>query len=210
MKTYNAIYKYGHLFDKESGKRILLKENAELAIVIESEEKNLYKIDPKNNPKDDGNVPRTSEGLLEIIKAENYYHSEKILSVNQHIYFIIKAGEKDEQGKRPFTCCFRITLLEDLFMVWKDKDTKLGEFFYKDRRSCSCVVDKIEFGELEGLYFEPIYGSSLSDVYTLTFEMYFSRFGRSGVNIYKYLQFVPNGSTEQFEELRQISRYKHQ
>lgn len=208
MKTYNSIYKYGHLYDKETGKRILIKENAEIALVIESDEKSLYKIDPMNNPNDEGNKPRRPSDLLAQIQAERFFHYEKILSANEHLFFVIKAGEKDENGKRPFACCFQVTLLEDLYMVWKDDKTEIGEFFNKDNRSCSCIVDRLMYGEIEEQYFEPIYGSSLSDVYTLTYEMYFSRFGRSGVNIYKYLQFTPDSSPKQFEEIRRIENYQ--
>ena len=59
MNTYiNAIYKYGHLYDRETGKRILLKESVELALVIQSRQADLYVVDPKNDPNDEGNKAR--------------------------------------------------------------------------------------------------------------------------------------------------------
>jgi len=203
MHTYiNAIYKYGHLYDRETGKRILLKDNAELALVVESRQKDLYTVDPKNDPDDEGNKPRPIETLTELIDAEGFHHVQKLKDRGEHLYFVIKAGDKNEQGRRSYECCFRVTLLEELYMVWKHAGETDGEFYFRDNRGCSCVVDKLVYGELDEKYFEPIYGSSLNDVYTLTYEMYFARFGRSSANIYKILTEEPRGKSQPFMSLR--------
>lgn len=207
MKAYNAIYKYGHLYDAETGQRILLKENSEIALVIQSFERDIYAVDPKNDPNDEGNLPRSVEDLKALVESEQYHHFEKVLDRNQHLYLKIKAGDKDEQGKRRYDCCFRVTLLEELYMIWKAPGTKIGEFFLKHNRSCSCVVDALIYGELDKHFFEPIYGSSLSDVYTLTYEMYFSRFGRSGVNIYKFIHSDPYINDKTMEQKRDIENF---
>lgn len=204
MKTFNAVYKYGHLYDRDTNKRLLLKDDIKLVVVIDSEETDLYRVDPKNNPDDEGNQPRSAEKILEQIKDEHYNRVEKVANRGEYLYFTIKAGERDEQKRRSFNCCFRVQLLEELYMVWKTASVnELGEFFSKDNQSCSCVVDQLEYGEIDGRYFERVYGSSLSDVRTLTYEMYFSRFGRSGVNIYKVLLSQPNERGEPFMGIRE-------
>ena len=205
MKTFNAIYKYGHLYDRKTGKRILLREDAELALVIPSEHDDLFTVDPMNQPNADRNRPRTQQALQEQIADERYHEVRKIMDRGQHLYFTIKAGQQDENRRHRFVCCFRVELLEELYLVFKSSTDTLGEFFIKNNHSCSCVVDKVVYGELDEFYFEPIYGSWLNDAYTLTYEMYFSRYGRCGVNIYKQLTFRPHQAGEPFMELRKKS-----
>jgi hypothetical protein len=41
MKNLNAKYKYGHLWDKTTGKRIILKDNSEILIKALSSQSNL-------------------------------------------------------------------------------------------------------------------------------------------------------------------------
>ena len=203
MKSFNAVYKYGHLYDQETGQRLLLKDNVELTVVIHSKKDDLYTIDPKNNPNDTGNKPRPRELLWELLMNENYHEVHKIMGCGDYLYFNIKTREKNVDRHFTYNCCFRVQLLEDLYLVFKSPKEKLGEFFIKNYHSCSCVVDQLVYGELEKKFLEPIYGSSLSDAYTLTNEMYFSRFGRSGVNIYKYLTFEPGEVGEPFMQVRQ-------
>ena len=134
--------------------------------------------------------------------AEGYHEVRKLKDRGDYLYFAIKAGDKNEQGRKPYECCFRVQLLEELYMVWKSPNDTDGDFYLCDNRSCSCVMDKLEYGELESRYLEPIYGSSLSDVYTLTYEMYFARYGRSGPNIYKHLLLHPGQSGQPFMHIR--------
>lgn len=203
MHTYlNAIFKYGHLYDRETGKRILIKDDVELAIVIQSRQSDLYTVDPKNDPEDEGNKPRSTEELEAQVMSEGFHKVRKLKGRGDYLYFVIKAGDKNEQGRRPYECCFRVKLLEELYMVWKSPTQEDGEFYHKDYRSCSCVVDELVYGELAKKYFEPIYGSSLSDVYTLTYEMYFARYGRSGPNIYKHLLLSPYQTGQPFMQIR--------
>ncbi len=205
MHSYlNAIYKYGHLYDRETGKRILLKDDVELAVVIQSRLDDIYLIDPKNDPNDEGNKPRSVEELSTQVYSEGFDEVRQLKGRGEYLYFVIKAGDKNEQGRRPYECCFRVQLLEELYMVWKGPSTLDGDFYSSEgrTRSCSCVVDKLEYGELETRYFEPVYGSSLSDVYTLTYEMYFARYGRSGPNIYKHLLLYVRQHGHPFMQIR--------
>ena len=202
MKSFNAVYKYGHLYDRTTGKRLLLKDNVDLTVVIHSEKDDLFTVDPKNNPDDTGNKPRSRENLWELLMNESYDEVHKIMGCGDYLYFTIRAGEKNADQRYAYNCCFRVQLLEDLYLVFKTPKDEMGEFFIKNYHSCSCVVDHLMSGELEEKLVEPIYGSSLSDAYTLTYEMYFSRFGRSGVNIYKYLTFQPGELGEPFMQMR--------
>ena len=203
MQTYlNAIHKYGHLYDRETGKRILLKDDVELVVVIESRHNNLHTVDPKNDPDDEGNKPRLIEELKSEMDSEDFYQVRKLKDRDDYLYFVIKAGEKNEQGRRSYECCFRVKLLEESYMVWKGPSVVDGEFYSSDSRtrSCSCVVDKLEYGNTR--YFEPVYGSSLSDVYTLTYEIYFARYGRSGPNVYKHLLLYVRQPGQPFMQIR--------
>ena len=65
MKTFNAEYLHGKLYDVESGKRIILEENAKLSVIVE--EKYVLEKEPYNFKID----TQSEEDLLSNIKKKN-------------------------------------------------------------------------------------------------------------------------------------------
>lgn len=176
MKAYDIVYKYGHLYDKNTQKRLIIKDGAKITITIDTKDllekdPNIIEMEILNNEKKEMQIKEFSDRL-------GMKSFTKILSAGEFLYFRIKAGvRKGDEQTEPFQSVFRVRLLEDLYVYNKTKDVTDVSFF-----ECQCEVEKC-MTELE--FFESIRAASLNDAYTKTYELYFAMFGKSTANAFK-------------------------
>lgn len=163
MKSAEIIYKYGHFYDLQTGKRLLLKDG-ESAVLVYNSSMSLLIEDPLNKELK-ARSSREIEQSLEVLPHFQWH--AKLLSAGDHLQFTINSQilTSDDQEKLKIT--FRTTLLEDLY-YYKTTARSLA--------SCHCVVDQVIWGNLP--YFEPIYASSLNEAHSRTFVHYFSKYGQ--------------------------------
>lgn len=196
MKAINAIYKHRHLYNKDTGKRIILEENSEISITVQ--EDSLLQEDPYNPPH---KFLRTREQIIEELESKNL-KSSLFLEKGSNLWFRVNAGEKIRKSKpnrnwsekseeenfinNKDAYLFEIQLEEDLFWVAKEfESTSIVS-------ECACTVVKEYYNHLR--YFEPIYATSLNKAYTNTFEFYFPMYASATASIYERISMNKNGN----------------
>jgi hypothetical protein len=167
MKAYNAVYKYGHLYDSETGKRILLADNSKFSVTVNAED--VLAVDPYNHEFE----LRDPDSIIASLKEKKYKEASKVLPAGSKIFFDISAGSKGKKTERLF-CNFQVQLLEDLFIARKEAGGKYNIM------ECHCVVEQCLSGNLN--FFEPIYSYSVNNAYMKTYDFYFRLFGSPTVN----------------------------
>jgi hypothetical protein len=204
MKAINAIYKHRHLYDNETGKRIILEENSEITITVQ--DNSILREDPYNPPH---KAFRSRERIIEELKAK-YDFVSLFLEKGSKLWFRVNAGEKVRKSKsakkseddsnpefikNKDAFLFEIELDEDLFWVAKDNggDSVVSE--------CACTVVREYYNHLR--FFEPIYAPSLNKAYTNTYEFYFPLYGSATASIYNTISLNKNGN-----ELLRMHRVK--
>lgn len=177
MKSIDAIYKFGNLYDRKTKKRIVVNDGTEISIIFNS----VIDILPE-----DPNLAETVP-LLDLQQKEEEIKSFcakqieetkywRVFSKGILLYFEISAGIRKQNIVEPFHYTFKLELLEDLYIYNKRKEAKYARFF-----DCRCKVQDC-FPEFE--FFEPIAANSLNDAYTKTYELYFAMFGKSTCNAF--------------------------
>lgn len=168
MVSKNLIYKNGHFYDSKSGKRIGIKDNAEVCIV--AADKDFISFSPA------GKYPL---GIKEDSVKENEIKSDKTISQSKRIrkrgellYFYINHSKDGLEAHHEF----EVELLEDLYMYLKN-DWKIQEGKLYD---CACVIRKTLTHSIE--YFEKVYAQSLNEVYKNTYVHYFGNEGNPACN----------------------------
>ncbi|WP_163377803.1 hypothetical protein [Cyclobacterium sp. SYSU L10401] len=167
MKAYNAKFKYGFLYDQETGKRIILAEGSELTITVENSD--VLDQDPYNHPYN----PQKEEDKMSELKGKGYKEVIILKEKSKPLFFEISAGFRSKSHE-PIKSLFEIQLLENLYGARKEFDKDY------DLLSCHCVVSKCIFKNLE--FFEPIYAYSLNDAYSKTYDFYFRLYGKQAAN----------------------------
>jgi len=172
MKSIDGIYKYGNLYNRETGKRILIEDTTEISIVLN--ESRLLAEDPNNKPHDNLNEEEKKQAVFKnlgpIVSNWRLFESGKIL------YFDISAGVRKTERNDFIYRKFQVRLTEDLYIYNKRDGVEYARFF-----DCNCVVEA-SFPKLD--YFEPVYAKSLNDAYTKTYELYFAMYGKSTCNAF--------------------------
>jgi len=195
MKALNAIYKHRHLYNRDTGKRIILDENSEISITVN--ESSLLKEDPYNPSHE---TLRTREQLIYLLKEPGKFYT-LFLEKGSKLWFRVNAGEKvkknknsgtksDKEGKDDFAnnkdiYLFEIELQEDLFWVSDNKEFKNAVVF-----ECACTVTRECYDHL--LFFEPIFAPSLNQAYTRTYEFYFPMYASANASIYNKISLSEN------------------
>ena len=169
MKTKNAVYQYGHLYD-ELGQRILLAESSRIEIIFN--ERDVLPNDPYNSEL----KARSTEEIKQALKKSKYIEGICALKANSIVYFEISAGFKHKK-KEHAIYKFQVRLLDDLYLARKEKDKNYSI------TDCHCIVEKCLSKNLE--YFEPIYGKSLNNAYMKTYDFYFRLYGSPTTNARK-------------------------
>ncbi|ANE50632.1 hypothetical protein [Flavisolibacter tropicus] len=192
MKSFNVVYRYGKLYDRDTNKRILISEEAEFGLFIE--EYKLLSVDPYNKP----TPPRDAEQLYKEIQEKKYYSFKKIAERGDTLEFTIKAGRAKGQTKYKVQCTFTLRLLEELYMFKKENTTASAVVY-----GCNCVVDAVRGDQLSG--FEPIYAYSLNDAYMKTYDFYFALYGKPTANIYNEFDLINGMGRTPLRQLRTIN-----
>lgn len=176
MIAYQAIFRNGRLYDLATDQRILLKQEARVLLVIDSEN--------DLNPVDINIVERPAlspEEQANNILAEDK-QARKIFDRGTPLYFTINAGirEQGRHEKRSFR--FKLQLVEDIWLTRKGSKTPEKGVF----APCLCVVCE---GQLEPIgKFEPVYADSLNNAYRKVYDLYFSMYGSGSSNVYDKME----------------------
>ncbi len=183
MEIIKAIFKFGHFYDPQTNKRILIREGAEAGLVLE-------KPDQRGLPTEHPVALRSSNTLFQKLKDDsNVQGAQLVKSAGECLYFrftIEYKKEGDEFGgkyesflglkkeeKRFVHYKFEVELLEDLYFYLTDK----GKIQTYD---CACKLKREFEGDI-GPFFEPLFANSLTDIYRNTVVHYFA-YKRSGSN----------------------------
>lgn len=181
MKSIDVIYKFGNLYDRQTLKRVLIEDGAELSIVLHPE--NIMDQDPNIPAKELLNASEKEEEIKAFSQKDGKAKYWKLFESGKLLYFEITAVIKGKT-KESFYFKFEVQLLEDLYVYNKKTEVKFARFF-----ECQCLVkrclDNFEF-------FEPITAGSLNDAYTKTFELYFAMSGKSTCNAFDRFCENPN------------------
>ena len=181
-KTFDAVYRYGKLYDAETKTRILVAEGAKLLVIVN--EIDILPKDPYNHYEE----PRTKEAIEEELKRKKFFRYRLLAERDSCLQFQIKAGKANKNGKYRMEHTFTVRLLSELYMVQKTKANKYGIVY-----PASCVVESVT-GDLPN--FEPIYAYSLNDAYMKTYNFYFALFGKPTINIYNNYFLLKDGKQE--------------
>ncbi|MEM9686625.1 MAG: hypothetical protein AAF934_06850 [Bacteroidota bacterium] len=166
MKSIDAIYKFGHLYNRETRKRILIEDGAEVSVVLQPE--HILKEDPSTAQK-----KKPIGSSTKILELHNKYGFTipywLFLQAGKSLFFNISGYVPKRYGDEKFFLEFRLELLEDLFIYNKKKDRpEMARLFPCKCVILECLTDNFEF-------FEPVFGDSLNKARTKLHELYFSR-----------------------------------
>jgi hypothetical protein len=181
--TLDAEYRYGKLYNVETGKRILIAEDAKVMVIVK--EGDILEKDPYNHYIEPPKKEKIEKELEEKKKANKCFRYELIAERGSYLKFQIKAGKANKDGKYFIERTFKVKLLAELYMVQKKEGDSNGVVY-----PACCVVESVE-GELPR--FEPIYAYSLNDAYMKTYDFYFALFGKPTTNIYNNYFLIKEG-----------------
>lgn len=188
MTSIETEYKFGHLYDQKTGKRILIEDGAKVVIVIE--ENSLLKEDVSISGFQPYEILNSDNKLKQV---ENKCLGDnrpywKIKNAHEYLFFKIQGYIPKRDKKENFVLDFRLKLLEDLYITNKRKDPKWASLF-----DCKCVIDHCYNNDFN--YFEPVYGTSLNKARTKLHELYFSRVANPASNAFnEFFESQNNGS----------------
>jgi hypothetical protein len=184
MKAYKVKHQGGLLFNKENGKRIVLKEQFEFTIT--GEDAGFEEEDSLN---------KQPEKIRNSDEMQNYIHGKyagmeiKRLLPASHL-FVFRVGlGKTKQGDKGYTYHFLCKILEDLY-AYRNKNSKMPRLCV-----CNCVVEKCLTNNLD---FESVYAESLNQASTKTIMHYFPLKRSSSLNVIN--EFKPVISIEEYKE----------
>lgn len=181
MKSIEAVYCFGNLYDKKTKKRILIKGDAELVIVLNEADQLAKdeKLDSSGKSK-----PKSSKDKYQelIEKYQDHTPFWKIMKAGDSLYYQINAFRKGEKSAKDRELRFRLTLLEDLYIYNIDKNQTPEKAMLCD---CECVIDKCMSDNFE--FFEPVYGASLNKARTKNHQLYFSLVANPAANVFTAL-----------------------
>ena len=182
MKNYNVTYKNGHLIDTKTGKRIFLKRGGNFTLLgddnqFKEENDLLFKIEPLSY----------SEKYEYLKNKHKNYRLKKI--AGQGTVFVYRIGlskKTEEDAGREFL--FDAVLLEDLYM--KSKINTQNKDIKWSLCDCICKTNKCMDGKLQ--IFEPIFGLSLSNLFSNMIAFYFPMQRSGACNAFKTFFFAKN------------------
>ena len=192
MKNLNTKYKYGHLWDITTGKRIILKDNSEILIAgdnlcFESEDVN-------NKP---NKILSQEEQIQKVKSIDDLAKYQKILDRGTILLVDIKVTIKKTKKER-IECVFKVELQEDLYIYsktkWKNPAPNLFD--------CACKVVNEKTKSLE--FFEIINAGSLNSAYEKTFTHYFANHGSPTCNAFDRFYFYNKRSAVFLRSFRQF------
>lgn len=175
MRSINITFQHGHIYNSDTKERIIVEENINYILIFESE--NHVKLGKFDKPE----IIRTETEIYNEIYADpNVTHIKKLKSAGADLYFFITEENENKDEKTHKHSCFRVKLLEDLFLYtsnnWKSSDLTEGGRL----ADCACVV--VESTENKLPFFEDIYAKSVTSAYKKTHVHYFGNAGSPSKN----------------------------
>lgn len=183
MEIIKAIFRFGHFYDPQTHKRILIREGAEAGLVLEGG-------DQRGLPVEYPGKMRDAKALFQELKDDPTVHGAwRVKSKGERLYFRFEiefkkegdefGGRREslaglEKGKiRYVSYLFEVELLEDLyFYLTAGKKMQIYD--------CACKLSRQIKGDI-GELFEPLFAHSLTEIYRNTVVHYFA-YKRSGSN----------------------------
>jgi hypothetical protein len=164
MESKQVIYSNGHIYDKQTDKRLKIKNEGE--ILMSAVTGVISDADPVGElPK---KIATTEEQEISIKKIPRVAEYKKVFDRGKLLYFCISRKDIDYE--------FQVELLEDLyFYLLKSNEDKEGKLY-----SCACVVRKNTTGNIKR--FEEVNGRSLNEIHKITFVHYFGNKGNPSSN----------------------------
>lgn len=165
MKSRNIIYKYGHFYDLEQNKRIVINDGAEICVVGSSDA--FSDVKPVGHKVD---RPLKSSELKERIEQDKkIIDSKKLFDAGKELYFSISVKGHHR---------FKAVMLEDLYIVRKKSDEQ------HIMHNCACMVVENINKSIEPFAFEYIYARSLNELFKNTYIHYFGNTGNPARNVF--------------------------
>ena len=177
MKNYEVHYIKGHLVDKKSGKRILLKRGGTFNILADDDQ--FEEVDELEN----FHKPLPSDEKLAALQKEyKDFHLEKIGNADDKFFYRIGLSkETSEDRAREFY--FNAIIREDLHLKSKNgKDWTLCP--------CLCLSSDCLDGEMQMI--ESVPGTSLSNLFANVVTFYFAFQRSTACNAFTTFYFMPS------------------
>ena len=180
MRSINITFQHGHIYNSDTQERVIVEENVNYILIFESE--NDIKIGRFDKP----TRLRSEIDIYNEIKDDlSVTHIKKLKSAGTYLYFFITEENENKDEKPRKHSCFRVKILEDLFLytsnTWKSSDLTEGGRL----ADCACVVDESTEDNLP--FFENIYAKSVTSAYKKTHVHYFGNAGSPSKNSFDCL-----------------------
>ncbi|MGB3465240.1 MAG: hypothetical protein WBA74_08220 [Cyclobacteriaceae bacterium] len=175
-KTIRAISKFGRLYNEETKRRIIIKENA--SILLEVGEEDIQEEDPNLNIEHE--VYSSDQLARKIYKELGLTNMDFWLLKPKDSFFFFKINGKltEMDGReRRFSLEFRLQILEDLYLKHQPSNKQPPNLC-----DCYCVIDHC-YSEFQ--FFEPIYAKSLNEARTRIHALYFSVVANPAANVFR-------------------------
>jgi hypothetical protein len=183
MRSINITFQHGHIYNSDTQERVVVEENINYILIFKTE--NDVKIGKFDKPP---RLRSENEIYNEIKLDTNVTHIKKLKSAGSYLYFFIVEENENKDEKPRKHSCFRVKLLEDLFLYtsdsWKSSDLTEGGRL----ADCACVVDDSTEDKLP--FFEDIYAKSVTSAYKKTHVHYFGNAGSPSKNSFDCLYLI--------------------
>jgi hypothetical protein len=180
MRSINITFQHGHIYNSDTQQRVIVEENVNYVLFFERED------DIKPGKFENPLKLRSTTAIYDEISSDPYVTQiKKLKSAGSSLYFFITEENENKDEKPLKHSCFRLTLLEDLYLytssVWKSSDSIKGGRL----ADCACVVDQSTDDQLP--FFEDIYAKSVTSAYKKTHVHYFGNAGSPSKNSFDCL-----------------------
>ena len=173
FETCNAVFRQGHFYDTTTHKRIELNEGTQVCLVAQQggfRELQPVGLKPEHY--------RSGEEMAALVQTQDGFRKSWLLAQAGTILYFGLDRKKHH---------FAVLLHEDLYLYncrhWKD-DTDLYLF------DCACEVVENLNHSLPG--FEPVFGTSISDLYKTSYVHYLQNRGNAARNAVTVFYRNPN------------------
>jgi len=163
MKAFKVIHQNGLLFNRDSGKRIILREQQEF--LISGEDSSFEEKDTLNIAPDPSEILHSAAMEVFVTQKHRDCAIRKVFDEDQLFIFRVGLG-KTKTGDQGYEYFFLCRILEDLYSYKRTKDS------FPRLCQCHCVVEQCLSKNLR--LFEPVFAESLNEVASHTIGHFFS------------------------------------
>ncbi len=186
MKAFKVIHQNGLLFNRDNGKRIILKE--QLEYLISGEDSSFEEQDKLNAEPDPTDILNSADMRVLVNHKHRDCDIRKVFDQDQLFVFRIGLG-KTKTGDQGYEYFFLCRILEDLYSYKRTKDS------FPRLCQCHCVVEQCLSKNLN--LFEPVFAYSLNEVASHTIGHFFSLKRATSLNVLTEFKSIPNVSEVQ-------------